>query len=133
VTQVDVTGGDEGVNARVDRILERLGRCFDVSRVGSCQRGNSRVRTRLDDFLYRECVARRCNGKSCLDDVDPECSCLAMRTFSGTDMLQPGDCSPSRSVVSKMKTRSPMSVRGLDRMIAGAVVIWQINTSRHSY
>ena len=26
----------------------------------------------------------------------------AMRIFSGTVMLQPGDCSPSRSVVSKM-------------------------------
>jgi hypothetical protein len=29
-----------------------------------------------------------------------------MRTFSGVSMLQPGDCSPSRSVVSKIVTRA---------------------------
>src|ERR1700719_3327234 len=29
-----------------------------------------------------------------------------MRTFSGTDMENPGDCSPSLSVVSKMRTMS---------------------------
>src|SRR4051794_36993385 len=33
-------------------------------------------------------------------------SFLAMASFSGTVMLQPGDCSPSRSVVSKIYTRS---------------------------
>src|SRR4051794_21332066 len=33
-------------------------------------------------------------------------SLRAMRSFSGTVMLQPGDCSPSRRVVSKMYTRS---------------------------
>src|SRR5215469_6000313 len=32
--------------------------------------------------------------------------CRAMRTFSAAFMLQPGDCSPSRKVVSKMITRS---------------------------
>src|ERR1019366_1266324 len=32
----------------------------------------------------------------------------AIRSFSGTVMLQPGDCSPSRSVVSKIVTRSLM-------------------------
>ena len=33
-------------------------------------------------------------------------SAFATRTFSAWVMLQPGDCSPSRSVVSKMRTRS---------------------------
>ena len=32
--------------------------------------------------------------------------CLATRSFSGVVMLQPGDCSPSRKVVSKICTRS---------------------------
>src|ERR1700683_1098313 len=32
-------------------------------------------------------------------------SLAAIRSFSGTVMLQPGDCSPSRSVVSKIQTR----------------------------
>ena len=33
-------------------------------------------------------------------------SCRAMRIFSGTDMENPGDCSPSLSVVSKMRMMS---------------------------
>src|SRR4051794_40954119 len=35
-------------------------------------------------------------------------SLRAIRSFSGTVMLQPGDCSPSRRVVSKIYTRSLM-------------------------
>ena len=35
----------------------------------------------------------------------------AMRTFSLVVMLQPGACSPSRSVVSKMKTLSDVAMR----------------------
>src|SRR5208283_5285386 len=42
-------------------------------------------------------------------------SLWAMRSFSGTFMLQPGDCSPSRNVVSKMKTRFLSSVWAMDR------------------
>src|ERR1017187_9416075 len=34
----------------------------------------------------------------------------AIRSFSGTVMLQPGDCSPSRNVVSNMYTRSLMEI-----------------------
>ena len=33
-------------------------------------------------------------------------SCLAISIFSGADRAMPGDCSPSRSVVSKMRTVS---------------------------
>src|SRR6201988_384000 len=36
----------------------------------------------------------------------------ATRSFSGCVMLQPGDCSPSRSVVSKIRTRSGWIVMG---------------------
>ena len=44
-------------------------------------------------------------------------SLRAMRSFSATVMLQPQDCSPSRRVVSKMKTRSLMGLRFLsDKM-----------------
>jgi hypothetical protein len=37
-------------------------------------------------------------------------SAFATRSFSGCVMLQPGDCSPSRNVVSKINTRSACEV-----------------------
>ena len=39
----------------------------------------------------------------------------AMRTFSLMVMLQPGACSPSRSVVSKMKTRGVVAMASIWR------------------
>src|SRR5580765_128232 len=39
-------------------------------------------------------------------------SARATRSFSGRVMLQPGDCSPSRSVVSKISTRSGLAAMG---------------------
>ena len=38
------------------------------------------------------------------------CSASAMRSFSSRFIEKPGDCSPSRSVVSKMMMRSSASV-----------------------
>ncbi len=37
-------------------------------------------------------------------------SARATRSFSGWVMLQPGDCSPSRNVVSKISTRSGLAL-----------------------
>ena len=53
----------------------------------------------------------------------------AMRTFSLTVMLQPGDCSPSRSVVSKMKTL-PVSLSMRSTMAAAPVIAQIYNYSR---
>ena len=39
-------------------------------------------------------------------------SARATRSFSGRVMLQPGDCSPSRKVVSKIITRSGWATMG---------------------
>ena len=39
-------------------------------------------------------------------------SARATRSFSGRVMLQPGDCSPSRKVVSKIITRSDSATMG---------------------
>ena len=44
-------------------------------------------------------------------------SCLAMRTFSSLVIDAPGDCSPSRSVVSKMSRR-------LDELFIVAPLLW---------
>src|SRR5215471_1398453 len=48
-------------------------------------------------------------------------SFAAIRTFSGTVMLHPGDCSPSRSVVSKIYTRLGIGVRPLAFIIGGGI------------
>ena len=40
-------------------------------------------------------------------------SCVAISTFSAVLRAMPGDCSPSRSVVSKISTRSVSMVSGL--------------------
>jgi hypothetical protein len=50
-----------------------------------------------------------------------------MRTFSVTVMLQPGACSPSRRVVSKMYTRSVAAIR---KWYAAEVAIAQIYNLR---
>src|SRR6266702_961914 len=49
----------------------------------------------------------------------------ATRSFSGWVMLQPGDCSPSRSVVSKISTRSGLGAIGLSYYagVSGAPVV----------
>src|SRR5580704_45947 len=47
-------------------------------------------------------------------------SARATRSFSGRVMLQPGDCSPSRSVVSKISTRSGLAtIRHFHRFSSG--------------
>ena len=43
----------------------------------------------------------------------------AMRSFSGVVMLQPGDCSPSRRVVSKKKTDPGRSARLGESLVHG--------------
>src|SRR3979411_1656196 len=44
----------------------------------------------------------------------------ATRSFSGWVMLQPGDCSPSRSVGSKISTRSGLGAMASSLLLSGA-------------
>jgi len=46
----------------------------------------------------------------------------ATRSFSGWVMLQPGDCSPSRSVVSKIRTRSA-SLRSVEVLMSFVLLL----------
>src|SRR6185312_15296960 len=57
---------------------------------------------------------REAAGKpASMTSTPSSCSARATRSFSGCVMLQPGDCSPSRSVVSKISTRSGLGAMGV--------------------
>jgi hypothetical protein len=61
---------------------------------------------RFRNFIHGLKIAGRGNGKPGLDDIDAHfVKQRAMRSFSSRFIEQPGDCSPSRKVVSKMMTR----------------------------
>ena len=62
------------------------------------------------DGFHRFKVALRRNGKSGFQDVHAQAIELARHLeLLRKSMLHPGDCSPSRSVVSKMYTRSDIA------------------------
>ena len=99
-------GGEEHVDAWTRGVLQRAPCGVNVV--------SSAAREARDDWtaylasheVHRFPIARRGDRETGFDDVDPELrERLRTRSFSGCVMLQPGDCSPSRSVVSKMRTR----------------------------
>src|SRR5690349_22586660 len=57
-------------------------------------------------------------------------SARATRSFSGCAMLHPGDCSPSRSVVSKIMTRSRCADMGL--LLFGIALLAALFQPRHA-
>ena len=80
-----------------------FGGAFHIQRAGARQRRHLHpgelAADRIDGFEIafggdRETASRMSTPRST--------SFAAIRSFSGMFMLQPGDCSPSRSVVSKM-------------------------------
>ena len=59
----------------------------------------------VGDRAHRLEVVGRGGGEARLDDVDAQPrQCRATSSFSAEVIVAPGDCSPSRSVVSKMRT-----------------------------
>jgi hypothetical protein len=103
VLQVDIAGGDEGVDARPAGVLQRLRGALHVHGAGAAQRGhlrpgNSRLMASTASKSPSEAMGKPASRMSTPNST----SLRAIRIFSGTFMLQPGDCSPSRSVVSKM-------------------------------
>ncbi len=107
VLEVNVRAGEEYVNARPVRPFHRAGSGYDVFVARAGKGGDAWAANLAADAADRGKVTRRCDGEASLHDIDPSASSAwAMRSFSGVVMLQPGDCSPSRRVVSKKKTRS---------------------------
>ena len=108
VLKMNVGGGEKGVDARPRGILQRFPGAVDVKLIGPRQRGDDGPPDFRRDGLDGFKVAVRGDGESRL----PECPRPAGRVggpsrFSPAgSCCSPGDCSPSRSVVSKMKTFS---------------------------
>ena len=71
-----------------------------------CAHGNSRLTASTASKSPSEAMGKPASRMS----TPSSTSLRAMRSFSATVMLQPGDCSPSRRVVSKMYTRSLMEI-----------------------
>src|SRR5579871_5191068 len=67
----------------------------------TCTHGNSRLTASTASKSPCEAIGKPASRIS----TPSSTSFCAMRSFSGTVMLQPGDCSPSRRVVSKIQTR----------------------------
>ena len=74
------------------------------ARAAMLAHGNSRLTASTASKSPSEAIGNPASRMS----TPSSTSLRAIRSFSGTVMLQPGDCSPSRSVVSKMYTRSLM-------------------------
>jgi hypothetical protein len=76
--------------------FDRLASAVDVLDPGPRQATDDGALDDLRDFLDSLEIAIRGDRKSGLDDI------TATLSFSSRFMAAPGDCSPSRSVVSKM-------------------------------
>ena len=70
--EVQVRGGEEGVDARVRRVLERLGRPVHVGAGRTRQARDDRPLDRLGDLDHALELLRRADGEAGLDDVHAE-------------------------------------------------------------
>ncbi len=122
VLAMDRAGGEEHVDAVPLRILQRAsGRELDVVAVAAREAADDRaLRSRARSALTASQSPREAAGKpASMTSTPRSASARATRSFSGCVMLQPGDCSPSRSVVSKIRTRSGLSGHGRHRGAPG--------------
>ena len=83
--------------------FKRLGGALDIRRIGAGQRRHLHPGELAADRSTASKSPSEAIGKPASRMSTPSSTSLrAILSFSGTVMLQPGDCSPSRSVVSKM-------------------------------
>ena len=107
VVDVDVRRGDEGVDARAVGVAHRFGGALDVGGVRAGEPGDDRAVDLARDRLHGLEVARRRDREAGLDHVDAQArELVGDLELLGVFSEMPGDCSPSRRVVSKMMTRS---------------------------
>ena len=91
------------MDAPLRRPLDRLAGAVDVLDARARQPADDRTLDDLRNFLDRLEIAIGGDGKPGLDDIDTQLSSMtAIFSFSSRFIAAPGDCSPSRSVVSKM-------------------------------
>src|SRR4051795_11405139 len=99
---MNVRGSEEYMNARTLRDLQSFPGPFDVGAASACQPCDDWPAHHFGNRLHGLEVTIGSNREPRLDHITPRrSSWCASRSFSCWFMLQPGDCSPSRSVVSK--------------------------------
>ena len=104
--EVDVGGGDEGVDARPLGVPHRVPGRVDVLLGGPRQPADDRALHLPRDRLHGLEVAGRGDRKpASITSTPSRASWWAISSFSCLFSDMPGDCSPSRSVVSKIRTR----------------------------
>jgi hypothetical protein len=106
VFPVQRRGADEGVDARAPGVAHRLPGPVDVGEVGPGEAA--------DDASFVACAIFETASKSPSEAIGKPASMMstpissriwAICSFSSSVIVAPGDCSPSRSVVSKIRTR----------------------------
>jgi len=89
------------VDAAAGGGLDGAGGGFNVLALAAGERGDDGATDFASDDADGLGVALGGDGEAGLEDVDAEPIWCARRSFSPRCMVQPGDCSPSRRVVSK--------------------------------
>ncbi len=113
VLDVDVARGDERVDPRPRGIGECLASAGDVGGLRAGQAADHGALDLTSDRLHGLEVAGARDREAGLDDVDPETGELLrdLELLAGVER-DAGDCSPSRRVVSKIRTRSLLDIGG---------------------
>ena len=107
VHDVDVGGRDEGVDPRPLGVRDGTGGRLDVGEVGAREPGDDRTLDVACDLRTASWSPGEAIGKpASITSTPRRASCWAISSFSAGFSEMPGDCSPSRSVVSKISTRS---------------------------
>jgi hypothetical protein len=114
-------GGDEGVDARASGLAQGLPGTVDVLAAGAGKPGDCQIAQILRHPAHGLEIAVSGDGKPAATTSPISSSTMAMRSFSSRFIEQPGACSPSRKVVSKMITRSPGRSPGVALVMAVAL------------
>ena len=106
--QMQIGGREEGVDARARGRLERARRLFDVLRAarGPARRSSAAGSRRAIWRTASESAAEAIGKPASMMSTPSASRARASVSLAGTSSEKPGACSPSRSVVSKMTTRS---------------------------
>ena len=118
--KVWMRGRSAASSAAAARVMSGVARAREARRRSG--RGRRRRRPRTASKSPSEAIGKPASSTS----TPSSASFAAIRSFSRTVMLQPGDCSPSRRVVSKIVTRWAHGLASFPGTIGPRSSIWQI-------
>ena len=125
VLAMDGAGGQEDVDPRPLGRTHGFPSAVDVFVAAAGQPANRRPADRLGDLATASKSPGEAMGKpASITSTPNSTSAWAISIFSARFMLAPGDCSPSRSVVSKMMIRREgfVSCRSCSSLVMGRVL-----------